>query len=168
MNPSPSQIARQRATAYRRPVHNDHRKRARREAQEARHRTQLARIDLVREKQAELQATGDIHRRAARDASWESDLDALLEEEQRILEEMQQSELEALQLEESSADPSLQYGSQTSMPRFEQALDGPRAQNQTAPIPSQKYDDDDWDLGNDTIECILAAEAKQTQPHDWN
>lgn len=122
----------------------------------------MARIDLVREKQAELQATGDIHQRAARDANWENDLDALLEEEQQILEEMQQLELEALELE-TLADPT---SWQTS--KCEQA-DGARAQNHSAPNSSQNYDDDDdWDIGNDTIECILAAEAKQAQPHDWN
>lgn len=167
MNPSPSQIAHQRATTHRRPVQNDHRKRGRREAQEARHRTQMARIDLVREKQAELQATGDIHQRAARDANWENDLDALLEEEQQILEEMQQLELEALELDETLADPSFQPSWQTS--KCEQAADGARAQNHTAPNSSQNYDDDDdWDIGNETIECILAAEAKLAQPHDWN
>lgn len=127
----------------------------------------MARIDLVREKQAELQAAGDVHQRAARDSSWENDLDALLEEEQRILEEMQQLELEALELDESLADPSLQTSWQTFMSKCEQAAEGARAQNHAAPNSSQNYDDDDdWDIGNDTIECILAAEAKHAQHHD--
>lgn len=159
-----AQAAQDRATAYRRPMSYQP-QRTRQQAQHTRQRNQQSRIDLIREKKADLQAYSDKAKRAEPYVDWENDLEALLAEEQCILEEAQQMEVQALQAEQSLL---LQNGlsSHWITGTSERTLhsDRSRAANLASALSSvhENYnDDDDWDIGNDTMEYILAAEQSQ-------
>lgn len=157
---SPAQTAHDRAALHRRRPPTDHRNRMKQQAAQARHQAQIEQINMTRQRQFEQQTVSDAHRQLALHAAWEYDLDALLDDEQQMRAEMDQLELEAYQ-QEGEPGPELPL-SVVDWLGGHAGCDTTRAHNQQTDkdMHDEEMRDDEWDFGNETMECIYTAEQQ--------